>query len=231
MNEIALEHNPDLIFSQRESHSIPDMVSAGETVVVCGTWQYGTVWKYVQTVGDTGRLVFIEANPTNVHRLSTLTAGMRQVTWVNKAVWSEPADLRFIRSTGERHSWDKVVDEKLIGEFPYHGEFPYSMVPGAEEISVKGDTIDNILGSLRIQEIDHLNLTVNRAEFEALHGARNTIANSRMRLRLNCWQSGIDDMTMLLESMGFVIYVNTDPQVVEWQKGKSRYRIYAVKGN
>jgi len=231
VSEVALEHNPDLIFSQRESHSIPDMVSAGETVVVCGTWQYGTVMRYSTTVGPTGCVVFIEANPANVQRLSGVTSGMEQVTWINKAVWSEPADLKFIRSTGKRHSWDRVIDDKLTGEFPYDGKFPYGMVPGSEEIAIKGDTIDNILESLGIYEIDHLNLTVNRAEFEALHGARKTIANSRMRLRLNCWQSGVDTMIALLVSMGFMVHINTDPQVVEWQKGKDRYRLYAVKGN
>ena len=38
-----------------------------------------------------------------------------------------------------------------------------------EEITIPADTIDNVLGELGVARIDHLNLTVNRSEFEALH--------------------------------------------------------------
>jgi FkbM family methyltransferase len=215
----------DLIFSVRESRSIPYMVSPGETVVVCGVWQKGTIMRYASTIGASGKLVFVEANEDNVQHLSRMTAAMPWVTWVNKAVWSETADLSFVRSLGDRHSWDRVLDDKAEGNFPYH------KVDKHEVITIQADTIDNILSDLDIDRIDHLNLTVNRCEFEALEGARGIIKSSPdMRLRLPTRQGEFVRMRSLLKGMGFTVHSSGLPK--EWTNGskRKRYRIYAVKG-
>jgi FkbM family methyltransferase len=200
------------------------MVEAGETVVVCGVWQKGTIKQYSSIVGPTGRVVFIEANPDTVERLSRITADMSWVTWVNRAVWSEPREMPFVRSLTDRHSWDRVLDEKA------KGTFPYEKVAYHEEITVFADTIDNIMRNLGIKFIDHLNLTVNRCEFEALEGARGIIeASPDMRLRLPSRVGEIRHMVKTIKDMGFTVHVADLP--MEWQnrKGRKRYRVYAMK--
>lgn len=221
-----MKHNPQEIFATREGASIPKMVEAGEIVVICGVWQTGTVWSYTNIVGETGRVVFIEANPDTVKQHKSFANGKPWVTWVNKAVWSEPKQIQFVRSLDDRHSWDRVIDEKAKGHFPFH------KVPNHDEITIEADTIDNILAGLGIDRIDHLNLTVNRCEFEALEGARGIIeASPDMRLRLPSRRGEIMRMRSLLKSMGFTVHVSEHPPEWREKKGGKRYRVYAVKGN
>lgn len=214
------------IFSMRESRSIPFMVDPGETAVVCGVWQTGTIQRYSRCIGSGGQVVFIEANPETIRNLKPLTAGMPWVTWINRAVWSEKAQLEFTRSLGERHSWDRVVNQENAP-----GQFPADRVSAHDTITVNADTIDAILDRLDIESVDHLNLTVNRSEFEAIEGARGIISRSpKMRIRLPSRSGEITKMKKLLEGLGFTVHVSEHPR--EWQevKGKGkRYRVYGVK--
>jgi len=221
-----MKHDPDKIFATREGASIPLMVGAGETVVVCGVWQTGTVWSYTNIVGAAGRVVFIEANPDTVQMHRAFTNGKPWVSWVNKAVWSGPKEIQFVRSLGDRHSWDRVLDDQA------KGHFPYDKVPRHDQTTIEADTIDNILASLGIEKIDHLNLTVNRCEFEALEGAKGIIdASPDMRLRLPSRRGEIMRMRKVLKEMGFTAYVSEHPPEWREKKGGKRYRVYAVKGN
>ena len=220
-----MKHDPDLIFSMRESRSIPHMVSAGETVVVCGVWQDGTIQRYADTVGQTGHVVFIEANPDNVRDLSRITRGMDHVSWINRAVWSEKTELSFVRSLTNRHSWDRVIDDKV------GGRFPYEKVSKHDRITIQADTIDSILSELGITRIDHLNLTVNRCEFEALEGAKGIISKSPgMRLRLPTREREVERMKQTVADLGFTVYCSQIPP--EWLSNPNgkRYRIYGVNG-
>lgn len=141
----------------------PIMVGRGETVFVCGVFQESTVIDFSRTVGPSGRVVVVEANPSNAERLRRAVP-LSNVDVVNRAVWSKDEELEFeFAATSEAQHYNRVHDPSLQ-------PFPTHMVEAPETVKVLGERIGSTMDRLGISRIDHLNLTVNGAELAAFRG-------------------------------------------------------------
>jgi FkbM family methyltransferase len=140
----------------------------GGVVVHAGVWRIETIEQWSKLVGNDGRLVAIEAdraNFENLHREIDRRA-IRNVELINKAVWNESTRLKFQVSTisawGKLKSAGVEVDPQRFNA----------------EIEVAAEPLDCILTELNVASLDHLTLTVNGAELEALAGAKALLAQA-----------------------------------------------------
>lgn len=152
-------------------HSLSPMVTVdeGATVVLVGCWSIFTLEKWFNTVGPSGKLIIVEADPLSY---SILVQEIMQrknhqdIMHHNVAAWSEKAELTFEKA--DRPGSNKVEEtnvhyEELIGTY-------------VEKIKVPANTLDNILSDDNVGKIDHIQLNINGAEIEALKGLENIIS-------------------------------------------------------
>lgn len=142
----------------------PIMVGKGETVLLCGVFQGSTVTDFARSVGPSGRVVVIEANPVNALRLKE-SVGLPQVVVENRAVWWEDSDLEFEFAEADKAQLYNRVRDDSMQPFPKH------MVASTVTTKVRGETLVSTMDRLGIHSVDHLNLTVNGAEWSAFKGA------------------------------------------------------------
>ncbi len=151
----------------------PIMVGKGETVFLCGIFQESTVLDFAATVGPTGRVVVVEANPQNTDRLRrNITA--TNVTIENRAVWNTDEDLEFMFAPEEDAQHYNRVSTDALQPFPTH------MVKTPGKVAVRGERIGTTMDRLGIERLDHLNLTVNGAELAAFDGASGASLSDRV---------------------------------------------------
>jgi len=140
----------------------------GGVVVHAGVWRIETIEQWSKLVGPSGRLVAVEAdqaNYENLHREIKRRA-IQNVELINKAVWNESTRLKFQVSTisawGKLKSAGVEVDPERFNA----------------EIEVAAEPLDSILAELNVASVDHLTLTVNGAELEALAGAKTLLSRA-----------------------------------------------------
>jgi len=92
------------------------------------------------------------------------------------------------------------------------------------EIKVDVDSGDNVLKSLGVSEVNHISITVNGGEPEALEGLRNTIGWSKnLRISMPGWYMRDDKrldkiLRPQLESLGFrTIMTGKLGRVIAWK--------------
>lgn len=116
-------------------------------------------------IGANGKVVAIEPHPDNFEmlnrniRLNRLT----NVTTLNSAVY------------------DKEMRVKLYLGDELGGSSGHSLIANAGEkfVEVNANTVDYLLQSLGIREVNWIKIDVEGAEFEVLKGAHNVLANSK----------------------------------------------------
>ncbi len=197
------------------------MVAPGETVVLAGIYNRTTISDYLRVVGNTGRVIVIEANPANVKRLSDIFSGNANLDIVSKAVWNSHGHTQFIAGAGDVQGYNRL-DSSELQPFPYHmDDKPLS-------IDVETDTLDAMMQALSINFINHLNLTINGAELQALDGIQKILVeNPNLRIYINSeYPDPFNEVVRKLESMDFKVY--TAPILRTSNKKIKLQRIYAI---
>lgn len=149
-------------------------VNRGDVVVQIGTPWPETLRRFRRAVGDSGKLVIFEAMPENQKLLEACvkTDGYDNVTVFRGAAWSS-------RGKGKMQTSSHVGDHKIKIDDVHMDNDLRDINVAMGEIDVEFHTIDEVLESLGINQINHLSVTVNGAEFEVLKGAERTLRRSR----------------------------------------------------
>ena len=159
-----------------------------------------------RAVGDAGRVVAIEPNPSMFGLLSrnVLENGMRNVDLVCKAVGSGAGEMPLYRVPGHpalaslssanaRASTDRIVVEVA--------------------------TLDSLLAGLEIDRVDLMKIDTQGAELEVLEGGCEMIERDRPLLFIEYWPAGLRGMNhdprellARLVAWGYVLSLVEDPE-------------------
>ena len=152
-------------------------VNGGETAIQVGTPNPRTVARYSKSVGPGGRVVVVEAEPSNVERLRQAlpTLPHPNVTVVHRGAWSEKGTLRLVLSPYKGDHKFPVAG--IVHDNDYRPENTYE-----ESVEVDVDTIDNIVHAHGLERVDFVSITVNGAEIEVLKGCEEILGRRPMRI-------------------------------------------------
>ena len=137
----------------------------------------------LRRVGKIGRVIAIDPDPFNHDTLRPITtrAGYN-VTYVQKATYSRKTEEDLVLTT--RASWNKL---KMV-----QGSIDNKKKSG-NTIKVAVDTLDSILEELEVppQEISHIHITNNGAEYHTLLGLTSLLEKSQnVSLHVRCGRGG-----------------------------------------
>jgi FkbM family methyltransferase len=136
-------------------------LSKGDIYVEAGAYlcRYGRLAS--RSVGDEGRVILIEPEPTNISWIKKVVEeqGLTNVTLIEKAVWSE------------REIMDFVVNEPTPSGSRIARTNPeYYEGRGVKVVKVEVDTVDNILDGLGLDHVDLFVADVENAEVNMVKG-------------------------------------------------------------
>lgn len=143
-----------------------------QTVIQVGTPNFRTVHRFSKLVGEHGKVIIVEADPTNANNLIKDIPKLKwnNVRIENLGAWSEPGNLVFYKS--DDHKGDHKIPVDGV-EMDNDHRTTYS-----EKVEIKVDALDNILDRLNVKAFNYLSITVNGAEYEVLKGAQASIIGS-----------------------------------------------------
>ncbi len=163
----------------------------GEVVLEAGAFIGFYVMRAAELVGETGKVIAIEAVPENyeIIKRNVEVNHLKNVILVNKAVWNTATKIKFYR------------EGKQIGSITQE------VVATDNFIEVPADTIDNILTENNISKIDFARIQLNGVELAALEGMDETLSyHPRILVAGIYTKNGIPVQTLLkdyLDKKGF----------------------------
>lgn len=184
------------IFLLRYLRNLPQCAyaSRGETVVQGGVYMIETLNEWCRIVGPVGRVIAIEADPENARilRRDVDRRHLRNVTVIDRAIWRGPSSVtlqvsQFSYRNKLKDSGAVSVYEGRKGDDALYGDTKAAFVLETEkfhenEVTVRADSIDDILSSLGIDNVNHVHLTVSGADVEAVEGMERTLMKSGIRV-------------------------------------------------
>lgn len=162
------EHQYDAYYRLRE----------GDVYVEAGAYWCRFGRKASREVGSTGKVILIEPDPVNVKVIERVIRekGLRNVTVVDKAVWSEKRKMPFsVRGNQSGHRL--LVIRKGSAPIWRRETFPKN----EDIIEVKADTVDNILTGLSVDHVDLFASDVENAEVQMLRGMEKYLSGNRVK--------------------------------------------------
>jgi FkbM family methyltransferase len=198
------------------------MVNRGDNVLLAGIFSTKNIFEYSNEIGLTGRVLVVEANPQNTKRLKIECKSLKNVTIINAALWNKKGEIEFLcLDQNEKQGYNRIKSSEL-NEFPDH----FGVNPSC--VRVKSDTIKNICNEHNFTTLDHLNLTINGAELQALEidlGLTRQFSN--IRIYINCeYPYPFNDVLESLKNQNF--YVQTSKLINTVNTKIKLRRIYAI---
>lgn len=126
-----------------------------------------------QIVGASGRVFVFECFPSHVARLQAIARSTPQITVVERACWNDERTLEFF--TGRTAGSNTVLPD-------VRGQRGQTLAdPESEKITVKAEPLDALWHRLADgRPVDFLKMDIEGAEYEALDGARELLAHTRL---------------------------------------------------
>ncbi|AKH20847.1 FkbM family methyltransferase [Sedimenticola thiotaurini] len=184
----------------------------GEVCIDIGAYHgYGTM-RLAQLVGDEGKVIAFEADSDSAAILSkNIEANrFRNIRVINHAVSDHKGKETIYRLGTTANSLNHDVLSNVCDAMPH-----------TEEIDV--NTVDNILGGQGIHHCNHVSITINGAEPEALVGMRDLLTRStNVRISIAGWypreDAKVADFVIPhLEEMGFKVIRGDLGRVLAWK--------------
>ena len=188
-----------------EGHTIIQVGAAAATIPR-GVSQ---VMIYAALVGPRGHVFAIEPDPVNLSELITYIRKHKisNVTLIDKAAWNEKGTKIFTYRLAQSSA--NVQSEF----FRKVGKDPLEIV---QERETEVDTIANITGDYKIGTVNHVNVTVNGTEYEAIQGIAESLPNvGSISFAYQTEQTLNSPILEHLESQGFDIVVKHAPVSVK----------------
>lgn len=182
-------------------------VKNDDIVLELGAFQgFGTL-RLSQMVGKNGLVISVESNKKNFEVLekNIFENNINNVIPVNIGVWKRKDRILLYQGGRQKNSLKKIKRKK-----------------SSHIINV--DTVDNILKSLNINNVNFISLEVNRSEVDVLKGMENIInSNDNIRIVAAGWYKNdniLQSTTIknVLENYNFNVYIGP------------MNRVYAIKG-
>ena len=176
------------------------MPGPGGVIVEAGAYIGFKAIRFADIVGPTGKVVAIEMIPDNAKLMdrNVRANGIENVvTTVCSGLWDEPGEFTAIYKNYQQNSLVHLDDREY-----------------ANQMTVKTDTLDNILDRVSVQRIDFLNMQINGAELEALRGLKRRINDVKL-LRIASYykrqgKPTVDACCKILDELGCVV-LNRSP--------------------
>jgi len=134
-----------------------------DVVVDLGAHMGGYAVKAAKAVGDEGRVIAVEPEPGNLSflRRNIELNKLKNVTVVPKGVWSKKGYIKL------------YLSKQSLGHSIFPPDIHERFTGNCVEIEV--DTLDNILGELKVKSIDFIKMDIECSEIEALKGMEETL--------------------------------------------------------
>ena len=180
--------------------SYPGIPGPGGVIVEAGAYIGFKAIRFADIVGPTGKVVAIEMIPDNAQLLdrNVRANGLENVvTTVCSGLWNEPGEFTANYKNYQQNSLVHLDDRKY-----------------ANQMTVKTDTLDNILDRTYVGNIDFLNMQINGAELEALRGLKRRVNDIKL-LRIASYykrqgKPTVDACCKILDELGCVV-LNRSP--------------------
>lgn len=144
------------------SYRAVHMVDSGEVCLLGGIFNYETIKSFSNSVGKEGKVIVVEANPDNIEDLIKRASNLNNVIIIHKAIWNIKGQMEFLYSQkGKPQGYNRLNSDKLQ-------EFPLHMDSDPKKVKVPTDSISEILKDIKITKLNHINLTINGAELQAI---------------------------------------------------------------
>jgi FkbM family methyltransferase len=178
------------------------MIHAGDCVVQVGMNNPDNIIRLSRCAGSRGRVVLIEGDAQNVQKIRGLIAqrALPNVEIIHSGAWSVRTRLRFKIA---EHPDDNRIDRDGVSmpQETCHDIYTDALV-------VEVDTLDHLLAERGIGSVDYLEVTVNGAELEVLHGAESMLTRTKRiftagRARLRDGSPINGSICRFLEKRGF----------------------------
>lgn len=176
------------------------MPGAGGVIVEAGAYIGFKAIAFADIVGPTGKVIAIEMIPENAKLMerNVKANGLENViTCVSSGLWNEPGEFTATFKNYQQNSLVELDDRKY-----------------KNQMTVKTDTLDNILDRTEVKTVDFLNMQINGAELEALPGLKRRINDVKL-LRIASYykrkgQPTVDVCCRILDELGCVV-LNQSP--------------------
>lgn len=197
-------------------------VARGETAIVCGVHRADTVRSFLAAVGPHGRLMIVEANPATLARLQPQFPAAANLVWVSCGVWNQAGSMPFL--VGNDYQGFNRLDA------PGMQPFPDAIYGAAQKISIPTAPLDQIAAEFGFDRVDHLNLTINGAEVQALDGiAQLRAGNPRMRIAITTEMPNPGGVVIAkLRAMGYRVWTQAVPRRLLINQAIDLAWVYAV---
>lgn len=128
------------------------MPSEGQTIVDVGAGIGTEVLAFSKMVGDSGRVICIEADPRAFRCLgkTVARAGLRNVTLIHRAVTDCEGEISLSQGS-------TTISNSILAD-------------GGAGITVRSTTLDSLLDEFGVEYVDYLKMNIEGAEVRALEG-------------------------------------------------------------
>ena len=161
-------------------------VKKGDIVFEVGAYIGYHAMRLSEFVGDTGKVIAIEAVPANfdIMKKNIELNNIKNITLLDMAIWNSKG---VISMNTDEHQKNSAVG---------------GVVSSKNKIKLPCNTIDNICKDLNISKVDFVRIQINGAELQALQGMEKTI-KQKPKLLVAVPYMNKDKVIGLLESKGY----------------------------
>ncbi len=201
----------------------PLAVNNKDTVLQLGCWRTETMENWSKLVGDNGTTIIVEADPDNFKILSLekKRRELHNVILINKGVWHSKGKANL--QVSELSKRNKLKDADAYT--PMNPDENYS-----ELKKIEVDSVDNILDSLEINRVNHIQMEISGAEIEAIQGMNKILGKHGTRIHIRS--------ILIQQSTGIPLYLVAEEKLKSLnlkvfrnkkEKNRDGSNIYAIK--
>lgn len=180
-------------------------INRGDTVVDVGAHTGFGALAIRNKIGDESKIFCLEAEVScfSFLRHNVYANGANQIIPLNIAAWDKPANMTFRKGKAQNNSLVEINNSTNF------------------LTTSRTETIDNIISSHGIKEINYLSLTINGPQ--ALEGSKNIISNrSRIAISLAGWYNvaskKVHELVIpIIEQLGLDFHITLVGKVLAWK--------------
>lgn len=202
--------------------------SKGDILCHIGVWKKSTVDKWLNQIGEDGKLIIIDAEQDNILNIKKHIEekNVNNVLLINKACYYEKTNISFLKHIGRKDATEQdslkhgrlKECETSIEDSPEHNVL-------YEEVSVEADTLDNILNDNQIYKLDFLYITAMGSELEILKGASKTLKKIKKLIVSSTFENKLENRP---NCEVVIDYLKPDWEVTKLPKLKNRAGSYLL---
>lgn len=154
-------------------HDVPGaFLRPGDHAIVAGVWTPRTARRYAHAVGNTGRLLVLEANQETGDKLAEELGDLPQVTVINRALWKDDSGVEFFHApVGEYQGFNRVSATGVPDVLD-------TMVEGAVRSMIPSVGLDDLGDEISFAKLRHISMTINGSEVEALEHSNECLSKA-----------------------------------------------------